>query len=208
MLSERTRARWTPDEDRTLVDVINRHVESGGSLTSAFAAAAELLQGRTPAACGFRWNTELKNNHVLAVQPKRGRRQRQDRPEDSAVLRASVSDAASGRGKAEAQPASLPASLPAALTQLLDAAPKVQLLFMDLTQEVKTLRDKLKQAERENKALRRQVAAFEQLADADAQRDLDMIVRLLQRAKQLNLTGQEQAVYERLDSPQVQSNIV
>lgn len=201
MIGERTRARWTPEEDQILVDVINRHVESGESLTAAFAAAAELLQGRTAAACGFRWNTELKTIHKLAVQPKRGRRQRQDKPSAPPLERPAVSGSTSAYGRAEL--------LPPAFTQLLGAVPKVQTLVLELMQEARSLRDKLKQAEREVKALRGQLAVYEKLTESESQRDLDMIVRLLQRARQLNPAGHEQVVYERLDSPSpAQSNIV
>ena len=165
MLSEKiTRARWTPEEDELLVDVISRHVEAGESLTAAFAAAAEQLQGRTAAACGFRWNTELKNHHRLSVQPKRGRRQRQERPAAADKPVRAIEAAAAAKSDA----------LPSALLQMLDAAPKVHMLFVNLTQELKGLRDKLRQAEKENKSLRQQLAAYEQLSDATAQSELEI----------------------------------
>jgi len=198
--SEKTRARWTPSEDETLVGVIRQHVESGSSLTAAFAAAAELLPGRSAAACGFRWNTELKNHYTLPVQPRRGRRQRQAAVQTSAAdsrASAQAESALIAKGTAKAAP------LPAALSQLLDAAPKVQVLFANLSQELNSCRDRMKMIERGNKALRQRIAALEALSDAAAQADLETLYRLLQRARQMNLTGQAPEgamVYERLDS--------
>jgi prespore-specific regulator len=197
VISERTRARWTPSEDETLVDVIRQHVESGSSLTAAFAAAAELLPGRSPAACGFRWNTELKNHYTLPVQPRRGRRQRQPAPEAGrAAAPAENAGAAAAKGTAKTS------QLPAALSQLLDAAPKVQVLFANLSQELNQCRDRMKMIEKENKALRQRIATLEALSDAAAQADLETLYRLLQRARQMNLTAhapEGAVVYERLD---------
>lgn len=192
LLTVRTRARWTADEDETLVGVIRQHMESGSSLTAAFAAAAELLPGRTAAACGFRWNTELKNHYTLPVQPRRGRRQRQadGNPKPSRTADNAASSASSIRKT----------QLPAALSQLLDAVPKVQMLFANLTRELTGCRDKLKLVEKENKELRQRISALEALSDAAAQADLETLHRLLQRARQLNLTAPENTVvYERMD---------
>jgi prespore-specific regulator len=201
VISEKTRARWTPSEDETLVGVIRQHVESGLSLTAAFAAAAELLPGRSAAACGFRWNTELKNHYTLPVQPRRGRRQRQ--------AAAGTQTPASADGAALAKGLAKTAQLPAAISQLLDAAPKVQVLFANLAQELTSCRDRIKVMEKENKALRQRIAALEALSDAAAQADLETLYRLLQRARQMNLTAhapEGTVVYERLDS-EVNTNI-
>ena len=203
VISERTRARWTPSEDETLVDVIRRHLESGSSLTAAFAEAAELLPGRSAAACGFRWNTELKNHYTLPVQPRRGRRQRQAAAAgNGASAPAETTPAAKGAVKSAQQ-------LPAALSQLLDAAPKVQVLFANLSQELHQCRDRMRMMEKENKALRQRIATLEALSDAAAQADLETLYRLLQRARQMNLTAhapEGSVVYEPLDN-EVNSNI-
>ncbi|AGA57227.1 hypothetical protein Theco_1051 [Thermobacillus composti KWC4] len=196
MISEKTRARWTPSEDETLVGVIRQHVESGSSLTAAFAAAAELLPGRSAAACGFRWNTELKNHYTLPVQPRRGRRQKR-REAAGNQASAPADSAALTKGLAKTP------QLPAALSQLLDAVPKVQVLFANLAQELTSYRDRVKAVEKENKALRQRIAALEALGDAAAQADLETLYRLLQRARQMNLTThapEGAVVYERLDS--------
>ncbi|OUM95367.1 MAG: hypothetical protein A9Z00_08415 [Thermobacillus sp. ZCTH02-B1] len=204
-MSERTRARWTPSEDETLVSVIRQHLESGSSLTAAFAAAAELLPGRSAAACGFRWNTELKNHYTLPVQPRRGRRQRQP-AQDAGRAPAENAGAAAAKGSAKTTP------LPAALSQLLDAAPKVQVLFANLSQELNQCRDRMKMIEKENKALRQRIATLEALSDAAAQADLETLYRLLQRARQMNLTSHAQegtVVYERMNGigSEVNTNI-
>jgi len=196
VISEKTRARWTPSEDETLVGVIRQHVESGSSLTAAFAAAAELLPGRSAAACGFRWNTELKNHYTLPVQPRRGRRQKRQEAAGNQAS-APADSAALTKGLAKTP------QLPAALSQLLDAVPKVQVLFANLAQELTSYRDRVKAVEKENKALRQRIAALETLGDAAAQADLETLYRLLQRARQMNLTThapEGAVVYERLDS--------
>lgn len=53
---------WTPDDDRKLADIVLRHIREGSTQLNAFVEAANLL-GRTPAACGYRWNGVVRRNY-------------------------------------------------------------------------------------------------------------------------------------------------
>ncbi|MDN3954092.1 RsfA family transcriptional regulator [Sporolactobacillus laevolacticus] len=69
---------WTHAEDVTLADTILRHIRGGSTQLAGFAEAGGLLS-RTPAACGFRWNSavrktyekELKEAKVIRKENKR-----------------------------------------------------------------------------------------------------------------------------------------
>lgn len=52
---------WTPDDDNKLADIVLRHIREGSTQLNAFVEAANLL-GRTPAACGYRWNGVVRRN--------------------------------------------------------------------------------------------------------------------------------------------------
>lgn len=53
------RDKWTDEEENILEKIVLEHLEIGSTKTAAFKKAANIL-GRTPAACGYRWN------HVLS----------------------------------------------------------------------------------------------------------------------------------------------
>ncbi|MBA4601182.1 RsfA family transcriptional regulator [Thermoactinomyces mirandus] len=66
---------WTPDDDMILAEVTLRHIREGGTQLSAFEEVAEKL-GRTPAACGFRWNSTVRKKYEPAIQIAKQQRQK------------------------------------------------------------------------------------------------------------------------------------
>jgi prespore-specific regulator len=69
---------WTPDDDLVLAEVTLRHIREGGTQLSAFEEVAEKL-GRTPAACGFRWNSTVRKKYEAAIQIAKAQRQKKNR---------------------------------------------------------------------------------------------------------------------------------
>ncbi|WP_124727726.1 RsfA family transcriptional regulator [Staphylospora marina] len=69
---------WTPEDDLVLAEVTLRHIREGGTQLSAFEEVAEKL-GRTPAACGFRWNSTVRKKYEAAIQIAKAQRQKKNR---------------------------------------------------------------------------------------------------------------------------------
>ncbi|WAH36583.1 RsfA family transcriptional regulator [Alicyclobacillus dauci] len=57
---------WTPDDDTRLADLVLQHIRSGSTQLKAFEEAASLL-GRTPAACGYRWNGVVRKDYRTEI---------------------------------------------------------------------------------------------------------------------------------------------
>ncbi|MFD2169541.1 RsfA family transcriptional regulator [Tumebacillus lipolyticus] len=53
---------WTPDDDLKLAEIVLRHIREGSTQLNAFVESANLL-GRTPAACGYRWNGVVRKSY-------------------------------------------------------------------------------------------------------------------------------------------------
>jgi prespore-specific regulator len=53
---------WTPEDDLKLAEIVLRHIREGSTQLNAFVESANLL-GRTPAACGYRWNGVVRKNY-------------------------------------------------------------------------------------------------------------------------------------------------
>lgn len=58
---------WTPTDDERLSEIVLRHIRTGSTQLKAFEEAGNEL-GRTPAACGYRWNGVLRKDRRTAVE--------------------------------------------------------------------------------------------------------------------------------------------
>ncbi|TCS84429.1 RsfA family transcriptional regulator [Tepidibacillus fermentans] len=66
---------WTEDEDLLLAEVILRHIREGSTQLKAFEEIGQKLN-RTPAACGFRWNSLIRKKYEAAIQIAKAQRQK------------------------------------------------------------------------------------------------------------------------------------
>lgn len=64
---------WTEEDDNKLAEIILRHIQNGGTQLAAFDVCAELL-GRTPAACGYRWNACVRKLHLHEIDAAKQKR--------------------------------------------------------------------------------------------------------------------------------------
>lgn len=66
---------WTPEDDAILADIVLEYIREGRTQLGAFDAVGERL-GRTSAACGFRWNSEVRKQYAEDIkQAKLARKQ-------------------------------------------------------------------------------------------------------------------------------------
>ncbi|RAL25997.1 RsfA family transcriptional regulator [Thermoflavimicrobium daqui] len=66
---------WMAEDDMVLAEVTLRHIREGGTQLAAFEEVAQRL-GRTPAACGFRWNSSVRKKYEAAIQIAKAQRQK------------------------------------------------------------------------------------------------------------------------------------
>ena len=57
---------WTDDEDLLLAEVVLRHIREGGTQLSAFKEVGKIY--RTPATCGFRWNSYVRKQYKERIE--------------------------------------------------------------------------------------------------------------------------------------------
>ncbi|MEJ9132248.1 RsfA family transcriptional regulator [Bacillus thuringiensis] len=58
---------WTNDNDLLLASTVLQNICNGGTQLAAFKEVAKLL-ARTPAACGFRWNSYVRKQYQEEIQ--------------------------------------------------------------------------------------------------------------------------------------------
>src|SRR5690625_2350720 len=70
---------WTHEDDLLLAETVLRHIREGSTQLNAFEEVGDALN-RTSAACGFRWNAEVRNRYVQAIElAKRQRKEKKRR---------------------------------------------------------------------------------------------------------------------------------
>ncbi len=58
---------WSHEDDLLLAETVLRHIREGSTQLKAFDEVGDKLN-RTSAACGFRWNAEVRQSYEQAVQ--------------------------------------------------------------------------------------------------------------------------------------------
>lgn len=67
---------WSHEDDLLLAETVLRHIREGGTQLNAFEEVGDHLN-RTSAACGFRWNAEVRNKYDHAIDlAKRQRKEK------------------------------------------------------------------------------------------------------------------------------------
>ncbi|MET3698094.1 RsfA family transcription factor [Bacillus oleivorans] len=73
---------WTKDEDVLLAEVVLRHIREGGTQLQAFEEVGKKLS-RTPAACGFRWNSLVRKQYKSGIELAKKQRKELKRQKSS-----------------------------------------------------------------------------------------------------------------------------
>ncbi|QXE00521.1 RsfA family transcriptional regulator [Terribacillus sp. DMT04] len=78
---------WSHEDDLLLAETVLRHIREGSTQLRAFDEVGDKLN-RTSAACGFRWNAEIRNRYEQAVAIAKRQRKEKKRAEQRAQSKA------------------------------------------------------------------------------------------------------------------------
>ncbi|WP_082233737.1 RsfA family transcriptional regulator [Halobacillus massiliensis] len=71
---------WSHEDDLLLAETVLRHIREGSTQLKAFDEVGDVLN-RTSAACGFRWNAEIRQKYEQAVELAKKQRKEKKRKE-------------------------------------------------------------------------------------------------------------------------------
>lgn len=179
---------WSPEDDMILAEVTLRHIRDGGTQLSAFEEVAERL-GRTPAACGFRWNSSVRKNYDAAIQVAKTERQRrnQERIRYTPITISSVR--VDSTLSEENEDYSLDHVI-RFLRQHKNELGELKKQQKQLEQELFEREDELRRLEMENKAMKQQLKTVEtdyRLVNDDYR----TLVQIMERARKLTARPEE-----------------
>src|SRR5690625_1923367 len=81
---------WSHEDDLLLAETVLRHIREGSTQLNAFEEVGDALN-RTSAACGFRWNAEVRNKYVHAIDLAKRQRKEKKRAQAQQLKRKSQS---------------------------------------------------------------------------------------------------------------------
>jgi len=83
---------WSAEEDKLLSDTVLRYIQEGNTQIDAFKEVANQLN-RTSAACGFRWNSTIRDNFKEEViKAREGKSIKINNKKDVSVKQETVKD--------------------------------------------------------------------------------------------------------------------
>ncbi|MFC5449048.1 RsfA family transcriptional regulator [Paenibacillus aestuarii] len=160
---------WQDSDDITLAQTVISHVKLGSTQLAAFEEAAEIL-GRTSAACGFRWNSEVRKGYETDIKDAKLNRSRaKQKPptiKNEEVFVSVTKDSIRNNIPFEE-----------VMTTIITLANEQLQTYQTLIEENKRLKN-------ENSELRKQIDTNKS-AEPLGQEDLHAFLKIMQRAKSL-----------------------
>jgi prespore-specific regulator len=174
---------WTKDEDAILAEVTLRHIREGSTQLVAFEEVGEKLS-RTPAACGFRWNSLIRKQYEKAIaEAKKVRKERNKRKGKQLVSQScdnSFSFNTDGYSRNEGEKSLSLNEIILFLQQLQTEGPSAK----NLEAENKALLSRLQHMKKENGTLKNKLDKINKDYDSVC-RDYKEILQLMERARKL-----------------------
>ncbi|MCP8967277.1 RsfA family transcriptional regulator [Ectobacillus ponti] len=188
---------WTAADDVLLAETVLRHIREGSTQLKAFDEVGDLLN-RTSAACGFRWNAEVRQSYEEAVQlAKRQRKElkralaQTQRPQIARATRPELIIDAEFSEEIMPNPAGNPAfSLPDVIAYLQG--------LQHSAQDISRLQVENQLLARQNEELKQKNEELEkrlqQLSDQQStiQEDYEALIRIMDRARKMVLLNDQE----------------
>ncbi|WP_226667261.1 RsfA family transcriptional regulator [Metabacillus litoralis] len=72
---------WSQEDDLLLAKTVLQHIQKGSTQVAAFEEVGDRLN-RTSAACGYRWNAEVRKNYKIEVEKAKIQRKQNSKEKD------------------------------------------------------------------------------------------------------------------------------
>jgi prespore-specific regulator len=175
---------WTHEDDLLLAETVLRYIREGGTQLAAFEEVGDKLN-RTAAACGFRWNAEVRKQYVEAIELAKKQRKERKRALESAKKLQKIRQ--NSLQPIETSICLLPSTNAITLEQCIA-------FLQDLKQtddQSQKLRDENNQLKRENEELQRRNKELQKKLDhltaqqETIQEDYEALIKIIDRARKM-----------------------
>jgi prespore-specific regulator len=181
---------WKQDDDKILADTVLMHIREGSTQLVAFETAAERLQ-RTSAACGFRWNADVRKRYESDIKQAKIQRQNLkaekigNNSADKAVL-AEGTELFVTVSNVEEQEITQSINTTDYLDQIVNLAHIQKIQLANMAMQIRNLNEQLSEKDYEIKRLKHELdEAKVQPSEVTVNEDYQTLLQILQRARQL-----------------------
>ncbi|MEN2765889.1 RsfA family transcriptional regulator [Ornithinibacillus xuwenensis] len=188
---------WSHEDDLLLAETVLRHIREGSTQLNAFEEVGDKLN-RTSAACGFRWNAEIRKKYINAIDLAKRQRKEKKRALEKAKKHTRPSVVAFQQNyqsvtELEEPSPVLEEQTPTESTITLETV--IQFLNQLKKDYYASNQSKvsLDQAQRENGMLKEQITKLEkQLTETESelasiQEDYKVFVQIMERARKMTV---------------------
>ncbi|HAM81535.1 RsfA family transcriptional regulator [Ornithinibacillus bavariensis] len=184
---------WSHEDDLLLAETVLRHIREGSTQLNAFEEVGDKLN-RTSAACGFRWNAEIRKKYINAIDLAKRQRKEKKRALEKA-RKASRSTIVSFQPNYESRSDQEESIIPVAAESTITLETVIQFLNQLKKDYYASNQSKVsyEQAQRENVMLKEKIAKLEkQLSDTEReletiQEDYKVFVQIMDRARKMTV---------------------
>lgn len=177
---------WTEQDDLTLTQIVLDSIRNGNSQLAGFEEASVRLN-RTAAACGFRWNSDVRKRYENEIAEAKTMRRQHKKLKlfvgDEEVTPEKELAVVSSKYKVEQSENQQPVT--DYIEQIVVATKGLRNQFAHMTERIKSLSEELQQARREIDSLKEKVAS--EKPEAALNEDYQALIQILQRAKGLGV---------------------
>jgi len=186
---------WSHEDDLLLAETVLRHIREGSTQLNAFEEVGDALN-RTSAACGFRWNAEVRNKYIDAIEL--AKRQRKERK------RAQATQIKQETTRAFSQPVRQQSSLVMESPETSEITLEnvihfLQLLQKDYYASNQSIR-KAEQLQEENSGLKEKIASLERELSltnkklTTVEEDYKTFIQIMERARKMTVLDDQGSV--------------
>ncbi|MEF7561925.1 RsfA family transcriptional regulator [Bacillus infantis] len=189
---------WTQDEDLLLAEVVLRHIREGGTQLQAFEEVGKQLS-RTPAACGFRWNSYVRKQYKSGIElAKKQRKELKKKPEAVQTGKQEPESAKTGDGTSTEK-----AATGAEIPEVEVIVGYIEALYRKANQpaaaetgeQIKKLENQVYYLAAENERLLKEISVME--------RDYEALTEIMERARKMVVLKEEDRQQKTKNSQQV-----
>ncbi|MGF7035342.1 prespore-specific regulator [Paenibacillus mucilaginosus] len=166
---------WKPEEDTYLAEVILEHIRGGSTQLTAFEVVAESL-GRTAAACGFRWNADVRKRYLEEIKQAK-----QDRMASKQTARLRP---------IRLKPAPDELQGLQSLDMVINYVRTMKVRYEALNQQLQRVTEELEEKDRRIHELEAQLLNSKGNVDTSLSEDFKKMLKLLERARMAGLLAE------------------
>lgn len=168
---------WSTHDDATLASIVLRHIQDGSTQLTAFEEVAAELS-RTAAACGFRWNSEVRKRYETEIKKAKTHRQHAKRKKQEVLAEARI-----------AEVSMVQTSFENPMEMIVSAVNHYQRYVENLQDEIAHLKEQNSQLLMENQNLQNRLLEDRPLETMSE--DYQVLVRILDNARRLGIVRDE-----------------